>query len=59
MEMTINADLIVIILVVLLFLCYFITITAYKIGFNDGLKKGKVIGKSDVMSGVEEDGNDD
>lgn len=57
MEMMINTNLIVIILVVLLCLCYFIRNRAYKKGFDDGLKIGKVIGKSDAMMEVE-DGND-
>lgn len=59
MKITINADFIVIILVALLFLCYFIVNIAYKIGFNDGLKIGKMIDKSDAMREVLEDGNDD
>lgn len=56
MGMTINADLIVIILVAILFLWYFIRNRIYKKGFDDGLKIGEVIGKSDAMSEVE-DGN--
>ena len=55
MRITIDADFIIIILVALLFLCYFIAIKAYEIGFNSGLKIGKVIGKSDAMSEVSED----
>jgi hypothetical protein len=57
MKITIDAGFIVIILVALLFLCYFVVNIAYKIGFNDGLKTGKMIGKPGAMSEVIEDGN--
>lgn len=59
MKITIDADFIVIILVTLLFLCYFIVNIAYKIGFDDGLKIGKMIDKPDAMREVLEDGNVD
>ena len=54
MGMTINANLIVIILVGLLFLCYFIYKRAYKKGFDDGLKIGKMISKADMVAMLEE-----
>jgi hypothetical protein len=43
----------IIMLIALLFLCYFIAIKAYEKGFESGLKIGKVIGKSDATSEVE------
>ena len=60
--MTIDTNLIEIILtlilVALIFLRNFIAVREYKKGFDDGLEIGKIIGKSDAMSEVE-DGNDD
>lgn len=57
MVITIDAELIVIMLIALILLCYFIDEMAYKKGFEAGVGMGKAWSKPDTMNEVEH-GND-